>query len=106
MSNLNQREWYMSKRFIKLNNLNMPGLKPFANSTLSRWGICGITVPRIDAIARMIRSTIASLTELKKFHMAFGFVFNLELDIIVYIYIDRTICNFTESVHNMIQGKL
>jgi hypothetical protein len=86
MSNLNQREWYISKRFIKLNNLNMPGLKPLANSTLSCWGICGMTVPRIDVIARMIRSTMASLTELKKRQTAFGFVFDLELDIIVYIY--------------------
>ena len=49
---------------------------------------------------------MASLTELKKRQTAFGFVFDLELDIIVYIYIDRTICIFTESVHNMIQGKL
>ena len=84
MSNLNQREWYMSKRFIKLNNLNMPGLKPFANSTLSLWGICGMTVPRIDTIARMIRSTMASLTELKKRQTEFDFVFEVDFVIIVF----------------------
>ena len=84
MSNLNQREWYMSKRFIKLNNLNMPGLKPFANSTLSRWGICGMTVPRIDAIARMIKSTMVSLTELKKRQREFDFVFKVDFAITVF----------------------
>ena len=84
MSNLNQREWYMSKRFIKLNNLNMPGLKPLANSTLSLWGICGMTVPRIDAIARMIRSTMVSLTELNKRQTEFDFVFEVDFAITVF----------------------
>jgi hypothetical protein len=82
MSNLNQREWYMSKRFITLKNLNMPGLKPFANSRLSRWGICGMTVPRIDAIARTIRRKRVSLTELKKRQTAFDFVLEVEFTII------------------------
>jgi len=85
MSNLNQREWYISKRFIKLNNLNMPGLKPLANSTLSCWGICGMTVPRIDVIARMIRSTMASLTELKKRQTEFEFVFEVDFVITVFL---------------------
>jgi hypothetical protein len=77
MSTLNQREWYMSKRFKKLNSLNRSGLKPLANSRLSRWGICGMIVPRIDAIARTIRRTRVSLTELKKRQTAFDFVFEV-----------------------------
>jgi hypothetical protein len=81
MSTLNQREWYMSKRFIKLNNLNRPGLKPLANSRLSRWGNCGMTVPRIDAIARTIRRNRVSFTELKKRQTAFDFVFEVEFAI-------------------------
>jgi hypothetical protein len=84
MSNLNQREWYMSNRFIKLNSLNIPGLKPLANSTLSRCGICGMTVPRIDAIARMIRSRMVSLTELKRRQTVFDFVFEVDFVITVF----------------------
>ena len=81
MSSLNQKEWYMSKRFMELNKRNRPGLRPLANSTLSLWGICGMSVPRMDAVASIIRSTIVSLTELKKLQMAFGFVFALDFDI-------------------------
>ncbi len=60
----------------------MPGLKPFANSTLSLMGICGMTVPRIDVIARMIRSTMVSLTELKKRQTEF--VFEVDFAITVF----------------------
>ena len=84
MSSLNHKEWYMSKRFIELNNRNRPGLKPLANSRLSRWGIWGMSVPKIDATARMIKSTIVSLTELKKRQMGLGFVFEVDFDITVW----------------------
>jgi len=59
----------------------MPGLNPLANSRLSRWGICGMTVPRIDAIARTIRRKRVSLTELKKRQTVFVFVFEVEFTI-------------------------
>ena len=81
ISSRNQREWYILKRFSKLKNLKTPGLNPLANSMLSLCGICGISVPKMEAVARMIRSTMVNLTELKKPQMMFSFFFRLDFPI-------------------------
>ena len=81
MSSLNQTAWYMSNRFRELNRLNNSGLRPLANSIApSLWGI---SVPNIDAMAMIIKSTMVSLTELKKAQMIldFFFVLNIFMDI-------------------------
>ena len=66
-------EWYMSNRPRLLKKLNHPGLRLLANCT-APWPCWGISVPIMDVIARTIRSTMVSLTELKKRHRAFGFL--------------------------------
>jgi len=59
----------MSNRFRELNRRNNSGLRPLANSiALSLWGI---SVPKMDAIARIIKITMVSLTELKNLQMIF-----------------------------------
>jgi len=81
MRSLNQTAWYMSNRFRELNRRNNSGLRPLANSIApSFWGI---SVPEMDAMARIIKSTMVSLTELKKAQMIFDFfsVLNIFMDI-------------------------
>jgi len=71
----------MSNRSRELKRRNRAGLRPLAKSIASScWGI---SVPRIETMARIIKSNIVSLTELKKFHIAFDFFFASGLAIII-----------------------
>ena len=79
---LNQSEWYISNRLRRLNRLNHSGLRLFANCT-APWPCWGITVPIMDVIARMIRSTMVNLTDLKKRQKTFGFLLVLDGGIII-----------------------
>jgi hypothetical protein len=57
--------------FRELKRWNNSGLRPLANSIApSLWGI---SVPKMDAIARIIKITMVSLTELKNLQMIFDF---------------------------------
>jgi hypothetical protein len=46
----------------------------------------------MDAVASIIKSTMVNLTELKKLQMAFGFVFALDIDIIVWGSLTIIVC--------------
>ena len=68
-SSLNQTEWYMSKRSRDMKMRSNSGCRRLANSMApSCWGI---SVPKIEARARMIKRTIVSLIELKNRQMTF-----------------------------------
>ena len=78
---LNHIEWYMSKRSREVKIRSIAGLRRLANSAAPcPWGT---TVPKMDTIANMIRSTIVSLTELKKPQMTFDRFFDFEFTIII-----------------------
>jgi hypothetical protein len=67
---LNHMEWYISKRSREVKIWSIAGLRRLANSAApSSWGT---SVPKTDTIANMIRSTMVSLTELKKPQITFG----------------------------------
>jgi len=77
---LNQIEWYMSKRSREVKIWSIAGLRRLANSAAPcSWGT---SVPKMDTIANMIRSTIVSLTELKKPQMMFDWFFDFDFTII------------------------
>ena len=76
ISSLNQKEWYMSNRSREVKTRSMVGLRALANLTApSSWGI---NVPKMDAMARIIRSTRVSLSELKSPQIAFDRVSELD----------------------------
>ncbi len=78
---LNHIEWYMSKKSREVKIWSIAGLRRLANSAAPcSWGT---TVPKMDTIANMIRSTIVSLTELKKPQMTFDRFFDFEFTIII-----------------------
>ena len=71
---LNQSEWYMSKRFSELKKRNISGLKFLANS-MAPWPRWGMTVPIMEATAKMISRKKVSLTELKNLQIGFDLSF-------------------------------
>ena len=78
---LNHTEWYMSKKSREMKIWSIAGLRRLANSAApSCWGT---SVPKMDTIANMIRSTIVSLTELKKPQITFGRVSDFDFTIII-----------------------
>jgi len=99
--------WYISNMFRELNRCNNSGLRPLANSiALSLWGI---SVPKMDAIARIIKIIMVSLTELKKAQIIFDFfsVLNIFMDIWVIKAIVQhfRVCK-SDRLLNMDQSKL
>ena len=64
-------EWYMSKSCKKLKSLKKPGCNFCANSVAP--SCCGMTVPAMEVMARIIRRRMVKLTEEKKVQMIFEF---------------------------------
>ena len=78
---LNHIEWYISKKSREVKIWSIAGLRRLANSAAPcSWGT---TVPKMETIANMIRSTIVSLTELKKPQMTLDWFFDFDFTIFI-----------------------